>query len=180
MSEEHRFNQVYFQDVVVPRDAVLGEINRGWVYARSTLETERSNVRGVVTIQQVLDEYTRAARERAGNGFTPWRSALVERHIEVQISRMMALRVVTLQASGKSPTHEASCNSLFSGELAQRVGVLGMQVFGMHGQAHPAFDSLSRAAKHFYLRSQSSTIRGGTKEIQRNVIAIRGLGLARE
>lgn len=180
MSGEHRFNQVYFDDVTVPRDALLGELNRGWTYARSTLDVERSNVRGVVTIQQVLGEYTRAAQTRCLSPGGTWRNALVERHIEVQISRMLALRVVTLQAAGKSPTHEASCNSLFSGELAQRVGVLGMQVFGMWGQAHPEFDSLSRAAKHFYLRSQSSTIRGGTKEIQRNVIAIRGLGLARE
>lgn len=180
MSGEHRFNQVYFEDVVAPREALLGELNRGWTYARSTLEVERSGVRGVVTIQQVLDEYTRAARERRGLMSGSWRGALVDRHIEVQISRMMALRVVTLQAAGISPTHEASCNSLFSGELAQRVGVVGMQIFGMNAQAHASFDTLSRAAKHFYLRTQSSTIRGGTKEIQRNVIAVRGLGMPRE
>ena len=179
MSGEHRFNQVYFEDVVAPREALLGELNRGWTYARSTLEVERSGVRGVVTIQQVLDEFTRAARERSSGLSNPWRAALVDRHIEVQISRMMALRVVTLQSEGKSPTHEASCNSLFSGELAQRVGMLGMQIYGMHAQAHETFATLSRAAKHFYLRTQSSTIRGGTKEIQRNVIAVRGLGMPR-
>jgi alkylation response protein AidB-like acyl-CoA dehydrogenase len=92
----------------------------------------------------------------------------------------MALRVVSMQVAGQTPIHEASCNSLFSGELAQRVAATGLELFGMNGQAAAAAASLSRNAQKFYLRTTTSTVRGGTKEIQRNVIATRGLGLPRE
>ena len=83
------------------------------------------------------------------------------------------------EKTGIAPTREAQMAKLFGAELQQRISVTAMQVFGMEGQAaRPS----SKAAPYQYtlLRSVANTIEGGTSEIQRSVIATRGLGLPRE
>jgi alkylation response protein AidB-like acyl-CoA dehydrogenase len=105
---------------------------------------------------------------------------LVDEAIGVALLRNMAYYIASQQEkTGIAPTREAQMAKLFGAELQQRIAATALQVFGMDGQASHA---ASPAAPYQYtlLRSVANTIEGGTSEIQRSVIATRGLGLPRE
>ena len=89
--------------------------------------------------------------------------------------------VVSLQSRGKVPNYEASMAKNFGAELGQRLHQIGMEVFGLLGQLAPgtARAPLGGTPMKEYLSAVSATIGGGTSEINRNVIATRGLGLPR-
>ena len=98
-----------------------------------------------------------------------------------EIARLFSYRVISIQKRGQVPNYEASVNKLYRSEVSQRVARLGTQLLGLYG----GLDRGSRWAPlrgriaHMYLSSVSATIAAGTSEIQRNVIATRGLGLPR-
>ena len=85
-----------------------------------------------------------------------------------------------MQANGLIPNHEASMTKLFASELGQRIARTGMKVLGLYGQLFGDEAPLKGRYESSYLTSLSSTIAGGTSEIQRNIIATRGLGLPRD
>jgi alkylation response protein AidB-like acyl-CoA dehydrogenase len=91
--------------------------------------------------------------------------------------------VVTLQARGEIPNYEASMTKLFASELGQRIAALGMHMLGMGGQIlerRGPNSWMGGRIGYGYVGAVSSTIAGGTSEIQRNIIAQRGLGLPRD
>jgi alkylation response protein AidB-like acyl-CoA dehydrogenase len=92
----------------------------------------------------------------------------------------MSYRVVTMQAQGLIPNHEASMTKLFASELTQRIARTGMKVLGLYGQLWGDDAPMKGRYESSYLTSLASTIAGGTSEIQRNIIATRGLGLPRD
>jgi len=94
---------------------------------------------------------------------------------------MMSYRIITMQSRGLIPNHEASCAKLFTTELTQRIARTGLDMIGLYGQLErdSKYAPLKGRLERGYLRSVSATIAGGTSEIQRNIIAGRGLGLPR-
>jgi alkylation response protein AidB-like acyl-CoA dehydrogenase len=107
------------------------------------------------------------------------RHEIADRAIEVETGTFLAYRVATMQSKGLVPNHEASASKLFGSELAQRIAQTGMHLLGTAGQLRDGSQ-----AKHWdqgtaYLTSVSATIAAGTSEIQRGIIATRGLGLPR-
>jgi alkylation response protein AidB-like acyl-CoA dehydrogenase len=107
---------------------------------------------------------------------------LAERSIEAQVARMLSYRVVSLQSRGQVPNYEASIAKLYTSELQQRIAATGVKTIGLYGlldrrsEWAPLRGRLMRA----YLWAVGATIGGGTSEIQRNIIATRGLGLPRD
>ncbi len=94
---------------------------------------------------------------------------------------MLSYRVASIIASGGVPNQEASLLKLFLSELDQRIANTGLHVLGLHGALMPG-SRLARLRAQFaltYLTTVPRTIAGGTSEIQRNIIATRGLGLPR-
>lgn len=181
MASLHSFNEVFFEDVRVPLRNVVGEINRGWYVGTTTLDFERSSIGNSIGQRQSVEanlEWFRAhkaelPRSRYGAMKREWS----DRWIEVAAATMLAYRVISMQAAGLIPNAEASIAKLFNTELSQRVSRTAFQMMGMRGPI------LGQAATHSagqdYLMSVSATIAGGTSEIQRNIIATRGLGLPR-
>ena len=107
------------------------------------------------------------------------RNELADRAIEVSTGTFLAYRVATMQARGMVPNHEASCSKLFGSEMGQRISLTGMHLLGTKGQLrdgakHEIFDQATG-----YLQSVSGTVAAGTSEIQRGIVATRGLGLPR-
>ena len=98
---------------------------------------------------------------------------------------MLAYRVVSMQSRGETPTAEASIAKLYSNELNQRLYGVAMRLLGLYGQLTPQMqdepmsDIAPRGGRYeyWYLRSIANTIEGGTSEVQRNIIASRGLGM---
>jgi alkylation response protein AidB-like acyl-CoA dehydrogenase len=108
------------------------------------------------------------------------RHEIAERWIETEVAIALSYRVATMQASGVIPNQEASITKLFGSELGQRIARTAMKAGGLHAQvgggAHAPMGGRMEA---WYRIAVGSTLAGGTSEIQRGVIAQRGLGLPR-
>jgi alkylation response protein AidB-like acyl-CoA dehydrogenase len=179
MGNMHNFNEVFFEDVRVPNENVLGEVNRGWYIGTTTLDFERSSIGNAVGQRQTLEYYMRHLKQLGGIGATS-RSEFADRWIEAMTARMLSYRVVTLQSQGKVPNYEASIAKMFNSELGQRIARTAMGILGLSGQLVEHTEApLKGRVPASYLQTVASTIAGGTSEIQRNIVATRGLGLPR-
>ncbi len=190
MANTHEFNEVFFDNVRIPAKNLLGEENRGWYMAVTTLDIERSNIGSAIGQEESVNDLFAFAREHKENGQTVlasnarMRHELVERLIEAECSMMLSYRLITMQNRGLIPNYEASATKMYSMELNQRIATTGMKMLGMYGQLGSGGDGkwtpLGGRLEYQYLRSVANTIEGGTTEIQKNIVATRGLGLPRE
>jgi alkylation response protein AidB-like acyl-CoA dehydrogenase len=144
-----------------------------------------------VGARQTVEDLVALAKEQAASGVSTLRhnaqvrTELTERYLEAQVATLMSYKIVSIQAKeGVAPGHEASVAKLFGTELNQRIYRTGMKLVGLYGQLDAKSDAvtapMSGRIKYMYLRSVANTIEGGTSEIQRNIIATRGLGLPRD
>jgi len=182
------FNEVFFEDVRVPANAVVGEVNRGWYVSTATLDFERSGIGRVIgglrNYEEVV-EYTRATPARDESGKTLWdvqpiRHALADIGLSFRVGRLLSYRVAWMQSRGMVPNYEASMAKTLGTELAQRLARVSMTALGMAGQVMSGKSApLDGAVGQHYLATVSLTIAAGTSEINRNIIAQRGLGLPR-
>ena len=186
MAGGHDFNEVYFNDVRVPSGNLVGTEDRGWYTLAVALDFERSGVGYSAGARRTLDALTRYVKETE-RGPAPLskdpsvRKKLAQRYVETEISRWLSYRVAWMQSQGQIPNAEASMSKMYGTELTQRVARTGMEILGMAGQLSEGskWAPLYGHIQHSYLMSTSSTIAAGTSEIQRNIIAQRGLGLPR-
>jgi 3-oxocholest-4-en-26-oyl-CoA dehydrogenase alpha subunit len=181
IADRHGFNEVFFEDVRLPATQVVGEVNRGWYHMAVALDFERSGIQAYAGGRKSVERLTTIARSHPelGKQRKTIRTELADRAIEVATGTFLAYRVATMQAAGMVPNHEASCSKLFGSEMGQRISLTGMHLLGMLGQLrngskHEVVDQAST-----YLQSVSGTVAAGTSEIQRGIIATRGLGLPR-
>jgi alkylation response protein AidB-like acyl-CoA dehydrogenase len=187
MAGDHIFNQEFFDNVRVPAKNRVGEENRGWYVGATLLDFERSNIGASINLRNTVSDITRFAREasKAANGTARLTRAikaeLADRAVEAEVAKLFSYRIISLQKRGQVPNHEASVNKMFRSETDQRIAATGMKLIGMYGNAYkdPRFAPLKNRIGGMYLRSVGSTIAAGTSEVQRNVIATRGLGLPR-
>ncbi len=180
MAGTHEFNEIFFEDVRVPATNLVGEENRGWYNVAVGLDFERSSIGATSNSRRIVDDLVRYLKEQKPRIDSAVKHRLVDEAIGVSLLRNMAYYIASEQErTGIAPTREAQMAKLFGAELQQRIATTALQIFGMEGQASPGG---SRAAPYQYtlLRSVANTIEGGTSEIQRSVIATRGLGLPRE
>ena len=183
------FNEVFFDNVRVPRKDLLGEENRGWYVGTTTLDFERSSIGTSIAQGQSVEDLVLWVKEnRRGTLHATAKMELAERSIEAETARLMSYRVISLQNRGQVPNHEASAVKIFAGELNQRIantavnilGLAGQLVRGEKGSANARYAPKNGRFGRVYLASVASTIAGGTSEINRNIIATRGLGLPRD
>ena len=183
MAEMPSFNEVFFDNVRVPKKDLLGELNRGWYVATTTLDFERSSIINGVALEQLLGEIAEATRpfRRAHDGLLA-RHELADRAIETKVSIMLSYRVASMQAQGLIPNQEASINKLYGSELGQRIARTATRLAGLYGQLGPGspYAPLMGRIERMYRIQVGSTLAGGTSEIQRMIIAQRGLGLPRQ
>ncbi|WP_345729564.1 acyl-CoA dehydrogenase family protein, partial [Cryptosporangium minutisporangium] len=169
------FNEVFFNDVFVPDEDVVGEVDAGWTVARATLGNERVSIGGATDLRAgaaslvaLIDKYgvTDAGLLRSfGRAVT-----------EEQTSRLLNLRmVVRAVARSTEPSIEGAITKLIAAELAQSIAELAVLLAGP-----AAVDGTEDALAKGYFFSRAMTIAGGTSEVSRNVIAERILGLPRD
>jgi hypothetical protein len=180
MTGEHHFNEVFFEDVRVPANRRVGEENRGWYILAEHLDFERSGIERLVDLEHVFRSVMEfaTAESRAGRLQPSLRLKLTELKIEVEVGRLMCYRVAYLQSIGRVPNYEASMAKAYGTEWSQRMMRAAMELVGLNGGAAKP-GTLASQVQKLYLNSVSRTIAGGTSEIQRNIIATRGLGLPR-
>ncbi len=170
------FNEVFFEDVRVPVKNRIGEENRGWYVGTTTLDFERSSIGSAVGVRKQLERLmknAKAGKDGASFERNPnVRREFADRWIEAEVAKMLSYRVVNMQVRGLIPNHEASICKMYSSELGQRIANVSMHLVGMHG-------NVRHSAAMGYMQAVSSTIAGGTSEVQRGIVATRGLGLPR-
>ena len=178
----HAFNEVFFDNVKVPKTNLIGQKNDGWNVATSLLNFERSGIERVGYTRRLLEELLDFARRNLkGNEAKVMRQKLAEMIIECEVGRLMGYRVAWMQTHGMNPVTEASVSKVFGSEMMQRATQVGMNLLGLYGQLEKGSPDvlLGGRVSHMYQSSLGRTFGGGTSEIQRNLIAIKGLGLAR-
>jgi alkylation response protein AidB-like acyl-CoA dehydrogenase len=181
MGTDH-FSEVFFEDCRIPADCRIGDENRGWYISTTTLDQERSSINRIVMTQSTLDALISFARTQPVLRARPEiRHELAERHLEFQVGRWLCYRVAEMQSQGKVPNYEASISKVFGTELQRQMGITGVRVLGMAGTLEPGTDyaPLQGRVERWALAAPSYTIAGGTSEVNRNIIATRGLGLPR-
>jgi alkylation response protein AidB-like acyl-CoA dehydrogenase len=181
---DERTNDVFFDDVFVSDDFVVGELNRGWTYICEALDLERFAMMPVGPLEKKVEAFCdhvrtaerdgRPLRERPGA-----RRAVAEAVTKLEVSRMLQRRVIAAALKDDVPTVESSQYKLFMNEAGQRVADLALDTLGPAGQLKPdAADApLGGRFERSYRYTVVDTIGGGASEIQKNIIARRGLGL---
>jgi alkylation response protein AidB-like acyl-CoA dehydrogenase len=184
LAGDHGFNEVFFDSVRVPAKNLVGELNRGWYVGATLLDFERSSIGSAIGLQHQVDDMVRFVKQNRGTVVRDQRPLTLElsdRRVEAEVSAMFSYRIITMQKRGQVPNYEASVSKNFRSEVSQRMAQTSMRLIGLYGNlalGAPFAPARGRYA-HMYLTSMSATIAAGTSEINRNVIATRGLGLPR-
>jgi alkylation response protein AidB-like acyl-CoA dehydrogenase len=175
MTGEAEFNELFLDDVVVPREQLVGEVDRGWAVALSTLNAERAGLAfGLqVTLKSFVDELTEAARDAGRLEDSELCARLGDLHARTELLRLTAYRGLSTQLETGRPGPEGSLTKWMWSETNQRATELAVDVLGA--------SALTRGSRwaHELLRARANSIEGGTTEIAKNVIAERVLGLPR-
>ena len=181
---DHRTNAVYFDNVEIPHDRLVGEENKGWIYVCEALDFERFTfftVNPIITKFAALLELLKGT-ERNGAALTS--DPLIAREIarlaaDVEAAKMLQRRVIAAASKGEVPAVEAAMYKLFSTQLGQRLANFALDALGAEGLlSHGATDAPADGKwEHSYRATVLDTIGGGSSEVQKNIIARRGLGL---
>jgi alkylation response protein AidB-like acyl-CoA dehydrogenase len=184
MAGQAGFNEVFFDNVRIPKDCLVGELNRGWYHVAVALDFERSGIQSYAGSRRTLEQLVDFVQEQpeAVRRSPAVRMRLADRMVELAAGTNIAYRIPWMQSKGIIPNHEASISKLFGSELVQRVAHTGLQLMGLFGglSSGSQWAPLKGRLERMYLTAVSSTIAAGTSEIQRSIVATRGLGLPRE
>jgi alkylation response protein AidB-like acyl-CoA dehydrogenase len=169
--------------VRIPKENLVGDLNRGWYHVAVALDFERSGIQFYARARRTLEQYLALFQEQSAvarrNPQT--RIELADRYVELHVGTWMSYRIPYLQSQGAIPNYEASISKLYGSEFAQRVASTGMRLLGSFGQLGPgsAYAPMAGQIGQSYVQMVAATIGGGTSEVQRSIIATRGLGLPR-
>jgi alkylation response protein AidB-like acyl-CoA dehydrogenase len=181
-----RTNQVWFDDVRVPRENLVGARDHGWAYVTQSLDFERIAVGITGGLRRLLDDLVAWCRDTTVDGDALLARADVQRRlaeltVEVELARLLNHRAAQMIDAGRPATAEASMTKVFTTELQARASSLALDLLGPAGQLDP-YDQrtpLDGLAQLMYRTAPYLRFGGGTNEIQRDIIAQRGHGLPR-
>lgn len=180
------FNEVFFENVRVPKQQLLGDLNAGWRIAMTTLTHERGSASfgTQTTIRKRLDVILELAKKVKRNGkplsADPiFRQKLADAYIRVDVMRLNNYRTISSHLRGQEPGPEASLEKLYWSEAHQKMQEVGQELLGVHAQLSPSspYYPTEVDLQYLFLFSRAETIFSGTSEIQKNIIGERVLGL---
>ena len=179
LTGEHHFNEVFFDNVRVPKRWLIGEKNRGWYQIASQLDYERSGIERLLSNYPLFREAVRYAQEKGLTEDPLVRNQLAQMHIELEMGRFMVYKVAWMLTQGGVPNYEAAMAKCYCTEIEQRIAQTVSSLLGDYAMLMPGSPQarLAGRAAREYLYAPAYTIQGGTSNVLRNIMAIRGLGL---
>ena len=193
MTGEHAFNEVFFTDVRIPADHLVGPEHAGWELAKVTLGNERVSLSGEGALWGMgptADDLVATIRTAGGAPDATTRDRLVDVFIEAQILRVLRLRTVSAVLAGRAPGPEASVRKAIADAHGQHVMGVARDLAGAHAMlaaTGPVGGWGLRGAtmgdgtwSRGFLFAPALTVGGGTAEVQRNIVAEKVLGLPRD
>jgi alkylation response protein AidB-like acyl-CoA dehydrogenase len=186
MTGESEFNEMFFRDVRVPVENLLGQVNDGWNVAVSTLMYERGSYgarlhplfrRNITRLIELSRTFQKNGRAACQDPLT--RQKLAQCYAEVEIMRLNQLRAFSRITATGAPGPEGSIQKIFWSELNQRLQQVAQEIFGPYGQllAEDRHSVDKGIWSYGYLRTRGNTIEAGTSEVQRSIIGHFVLGL---
>jgi alkylation response protein AidB-like acyl-CoA dehydrogenase len=194
MTGAHAFNEVFFDDVRLPDDHLVGEVGGGWELAKVTLANERVSLSAEGALWgngPTATDLVELMRVAGGAPTAVLRQRLAELWVEGEILRVLRLRTVSAMAGGRAPGPEASVRKALADDHGRRLMELGRDLAGAAGTLAGTGPTGSRGATPAaagwpfatwasgFLFSPALTVGGGTAEVQRNIVAEQVLGLPR-
>ena len=185
----HEVNEVFFDNVEVPADQLIGEENKGWTYAKHLLSHERTNIADVNRAKRELERLKRIAKTEGVWEDQRFRDQIALLEIDVIALEMLVLRVLSAMKSGKNPLDIAGLLKIKGSEIQQRYSELMMLAAGPYALPYiqeameagyqgdypgNVLGNAPLAATYFNMRK--TTIYGGSNEVQRNIVAQTVLG----
>ena len=181
-----RTNYTFYDNVRVPKNCLIGEENRGWRYMTEQLNFERRAVTPASRLERLLDEMLAWAKQTTMDGSRvvdkAWvRDALADLTTSVEVLKLMQYRAAWRETRGLNSSAESSAIKFFGTELHHRLVATGMRIMELHGQLQTGSPRvpLQGALENLYQLWTIGTFGGGTNEIQRDLVAIFGLGMPR-
>ena len=186
MSGGSGFNEVFFDNVRIPADNLVGEVDHGWMAAIGTLMNERVSIgagggglgRGSGTPQ--FDNLSELATKVGKKHDSATRQELASIYVEERLIQILGDRMRAGMKAGKAPGPEGSIAKLSGSELGKRSADMAMNLLAEAGQAWTDEDEVAARAATTLLASPGGAIAGGTPEIMRNILGERSLGLPKE
>ena len=177
-----RTNEVFFEDVQVPKDTLLGELNKGWYIGAAALNLGRAGARRYCIYVSPFEDLLRYLREDPhGQNLAEdpvVRDRVAELHCEAQVARLFTMRSLSMVRRGINPPYEISAEKVWGPEFQVKATETASQIMGAY---HQLWDgALAPAEGNFprqYVSAMVSTFGHGSTQVMRNAIASRGLGL---
>ena len=180
----HAFNEIFFEDMKIPKENMVGVKNQGFYQLMAQVDYERAGLERLMQNYPVLMYLIEYVKKEKRDGQLlckdPFiRNKLAELEIEYQVGRLFCYQVAWILTHGRIPNYEAALCKAYCTQYEQRLSDAATKILGLYGQLMPGskWAPLDGEAANSYLWSVSYTIQGGTLEVLKNIIATRGLGL---
>jgi len=178
------FNEVFFENVRIPKTCLIGEKNKGFYQILNQLDYERSGMERLMANYVLFDALIKYTKETKRNG-NPLakdpiiRSKLAQLKIEFEIGRLFMYRVTVVMDEGRAPNWESSMSKAYGTAFQQRVAATAMDIMGLYGQLSPEskLTPIAGMAYHSYLSSKGYSLQAGSSEVLKNILAQRKLEL---
>jgi alkylation response protein AidB-like acyl-CoA dehydrogenase len=184
MAGPRDFNELFLDEVVIPRDCLLGAKNEGWMMVVAGLSFERVGVARYAKAARVIEMLVEYARNTVVDGRPlserpEVRAKIADLYCRCQAARLLNYRAISMQAKGQVPAIEGSIARVHNTTVEQLAGQVGLEIIGPSGQLTEAdpMAPVGGLIEHQWIHEISATIAAGTIEVQKNIIAQRGLSL---
>jgi len=178
------FNEVFFENVRIPKKCLIGEKNKGFYQILNQLDYERSGMErlmGNYPLFDALIQYTKETK-RKGKPLSEdpvIRPKLAQLQIEFEIGRLHMYRVAKVMDEGRAPNWESSMSKAYGTAFEQHLASTAIEILGLYGQLSPQskLAPIQGMAYHSYLSSKGYSLQAGTTEVLKNILALRKLEL---
>lgn len=181
LNNEPDFSEIFFDNAKIHKDNVLGEENQGWQVAQTLLSYERVYIPPISVIFTLIERIGNYLKERNDTDWQIARHKLANLRVEAEIGRLMCYKIAWLQDKKAATEWHAAQSRLYSTRLLKRAASEAMNLlgcFGLMGE-HEKQSPLHGWVQHLFLATRGATVAAGTSEIQKYLIATKGLGLPR-
>lgn len=182
----HIFNEVFFDDVRIPAENLVGEENKGWYQLMQSLMYERGSVAtgAYGTNKRIMDEIVTYAKETGLIKKPEIRQRLADVAVEIESLKLLAYETIWKMTQGVIPIYEPSRDKAFNDILLEKLSIVGTEILGAHSQLHPMekdskWSTLKARVQRMYWMFPGISIAAGTTDTQRNIVGQFGLQLPR-
>jgi len=181
------WGEVFYDNVRIPKENLIGEKNRGFYQILNQLDYERAGLERLMGNYPLFEALIEFTKETVRNGVPLCKDPLIRDklarlQIEFEMGRLLSYRVGMVMEEGRSPNVEAAMAKAYSTTFEQRLASMATEILGPYGQliAESKWAPIMGMAPHSYLGSKGYSLQGGTTEVLKNIVATRGLGLPSE